>query len=806
MKHCATILLYWFILITSLYYNDLPAQTYLSRSLSNQAPFIVRTENNAQLLWDSLHSKPLPAGISISSIVFNGSYDGVGIYENFPQLDSVHTAYNGILLSTGKITNVVLSPATDTTNMRGDSLNTSGSPSIEKLINGNGNTYKSYDAAQFHINFKSDSTVTGFSFEFIFASNEFPFHITQEFSDVFAVFLNDSNIAVDSSGKLISCTNTFFKIDNRSRQIPLFYNGLTPILKTSVTLRPGNHRLSFVISDIGDKLFNSTVFLNNFSFTSSGNGTDELGLLVDNQSFTITDTLQENSLIGTIATSVTNRLQKYFKILSTQAEFTINRNSGYLLIATDASLTTKTDTIYNLPVELSIPEMSLKDTSFVTIKVKKPLLKPHVEIVTAAIDSVKPLYLVTIESNAPNIFFTTDNSQPDTTQPSQKYLQPTTLELTNTLTVIRIKIFGDRYLPLDTSVTLTNMEKLLIVKNAAYLDTNANGAIDGAVVELFVKNYDLPLPVSLINPFSRSEYKIKSVKIDSSGNNIYILTFSIIETVFEGSTYFIPDSFGTIMPSPSKQQKFLITDFIAPVIKRAQLMRDQENHLIRFDTLKVVISEGFVFKQMYNHFFTFTRSNQTFSLEMNFLKQNNDSAWFIIESANGNSVFKYGDKIRLNNLANFADFFSNVQGRDQNRDVVLEFNALQSDITVISAPNPFTPGNNNLFSNSMRQNFPKLFLLKQADASTMISVSYPQSMELLLHNPGKVIIFDALGNRIRKELPLQNGIAPNSCGTLWNGFNDHGRIVGSGTYLALVKLNEKSGLIITRKILIGVKR
>jgi hypothetical protein len=57
------------------------------------------------------------------------------------------------------------------------------------------------------------------------------------------------------------------------------------------------------------------------------------------------------------------------------------------------------------------------------------------------------------------------------------------------------------------------------------------------------------------------------------------------------------------------------------------------------------------------------------------------------------------------------------------------------------------------------------------------------TLELQLHEVGKLIIYDTLGRRVRDLGTLPIG----SARRLWNGRDDEGRAVGSGVYLAVLQ-------------------
>lgn len=125
-------------------------------------------------------------------------------------------------------------------------------------------------------------------FRFVFASEEYPEFVLKEFNDVFAFYLsplfiaNDrpKNIARLPKGPVVSVNNVNHKINpafyipNDYPNSPLYayleYDGLTVPLTAQARVIPGKpYRMKIIISDIGDCEYDSGVFLQAQSFSSS---------------------------------------------------------------------------------------------------------------------------------------------------------------------------------------------------------------------------------------------------------------------------------------------------------------------------------------------------------------------------------------------------------------------------------------------------------------------------------------------------------------------------------------------------------
>jgi hypothetical protein len=106
-------------------------------------------------------------------------------------------------------------------------------------------------------------------FNYVFGSEEYLEFVGSQFNDTFALLLDGTNIAtVPGGGGIVSINNVnttsnsaFFR-NNTGGGIPIEYDGLTTVLTASASgLGPGAHNLTFTITDVGDTLLDSGVFI-----------------------------------------------------------------------------------------------------------------------------------------------------------------------------------------------------------------------------------------------------------------------------------------------------------------------------------------------------------------------------------------------------------------------------------------------------------------------------------------------------------------------------------------------------------------
>ena len=143
--------------------------------------------------------------------------------------------------------------------------------------------------------------------------------------------------------------------------------------------------------------------------------------------------------------------------------------------------------------------------------------------------------------------------------------------------------------------------------------------------------------------------------------------------------------------------------------------------------------------------------------------------------------------------------FINEAAYIQFNDISKENNDPAGSITYTVVPNPFTPDLSPLpqeiQSYSGKRNGAIILVKKPEDA---ISSDH-------YFTEGTLSIFDVLGNAVLKGITLSTDNSGNLFFT-WNGYNRNNRIVGSGTYKAVIVTEDSINGSLTHEILIGVKR
>lgn len=225
---------------------------------------------------NTLANTILGSGITINSVTYTGAADASGTF--IDGLSSGIGIDEGIILTTGDAASAEgPNSADDTTTIH----DTAGDADLDALIPQSTN-----DAAVLEINFTTD---TGdIFFNYVFASEEYNEFANSEFNDVFAFFLNGSNIALvpgTSDPVAINTVNggnplgtdasnpQFYNNNDLNDGGPFFnleYDGFTDVFSASfLGLEAGvENTLKLAIADAGDSILDSAVFIEGSSFSS----------------------------------------------------------------------------------------------------------------------------------------------------------------------------------------------------------------------------------------------------------------------------------------------------------------------------------------------------------------------------------------------------------------------------------------------------------------------------------------------------------------------------------------------------------
>lgn len=263
------------------------------------SPFLLTAQSGSIVIDDNTSIEalvkslfPNDGSVTIDNIQFFGDERAIGGFSNGGESIKIP---NGLILSTGDVKSALGPNNLLNTTTRFD-VPSFIEPDLAELID---NPNLLYDLAR--IEFDIISTETNFSIDYVFASEEYCEYVGSAFTDVFGIFVIDQSI-VDSFGyestnlAVVPNTNQTqivsietvnwnnnqefyntnvpfpFSVDGSCPVGEIFatptakeeieYDGFTDVFTARYTLRPQKqYRIKIAIADVGDKLFDSAIFL-----------------------------------------------------------------------------------------------------------------------------------------------------------------------------------------------------------------------------------------------------------------------------------------------------------------------------------------------------------------------------------------------------------------------------------------------------------------------------------------------------------------------------------------------------------------
>ncbi len=225
---------------------------------------------NSGLTPADLAQALIGGGVIVSNVTFTGNNAAGGLFAG--GISEGLGIESGVVLSSGNIADAA---GPNTTESISTDFDGPGDPDLEGLIPG----FTTNDAAVLEFDFVGAGGT--FSFEYVFASEEYNEFVGSPFNDVFGFFLDGQNIA------LLPGTNIAVSINNvNNGSNSQFYNdnslfdlgsptpfltqadGFTVVLQATGTIGPGTHHIKLAIADAGDGILDSWVFLKAESFVS----------------------------------------------------------------------------------------------------------------------------------------------------------------------------------------------------------------------------------------------------------------------------------------------------------------------------------------------------------------------------------------------------------------------------------------------------------------------------------------------------------------------------------------------------------
>ncbi len=228
-------------------FSSIFAAAALSMAASSASALVVSASNDATALANALGG----SGITISNATMvAASSTGAGTFSGGAGAIGFDS---GVLLTTGTVN---CAPGPNNSSSCGSPLGTTS------------------------LKFDFTSDTGDVFFKYVFASEEYNEYVGSAYNDTFQLLLNGVNIALLPGGAgVVSINNVnnnvnsaFYKNNSGAGSLNLDtqYDGLTVVLTAQATgLLPGKNTFEFIVSDVGDQAWDSGVFIQAGTFSST---------------------------------------------------------------------------------------------------------------------------------------------------------------------------------------------------------------------------------------------------------------------------------------------------------------------------------------------------------------------------------------------------------------------------------------------------------------------------------------------------------------------------------------------------------
>ncbi|NLG19446.1 MAG: hypothetical protein GX556_19155 [Fibrobacter sp.] len=355
-----------------------------------------------------------------------------------------------------------------------------------------------------------------------------------------------------------------------------------------------------------------------------------------------------------------------------------------------------------------------------------------------------------------------------------------------------------------------NLDYFLLysIKTAAYYDTTGDGLIDMIKVTMD-KTPDSLLLRQLYSTVELPSYRNFSYKLQNFTATEYGFTIGVKQPAgTEPNTavdsrdvlevrYTEAANGSVVMPD-----KIPIADSLSPVLISAKYVPGETKGSVRTDSLIAEFAESVPVPSS-DQPFTFYDpvKGVTYTMELRHVKQNApDEHVFAVISIEGREFPDMTDSVSINPDADLKDAIGNIQDSPNRRSQLL-FGEQDNKYRIISFPNPFDP-----ISSTIPASVRSYYGIKEKNGLVVISEPI---LKLAGHITlsGSMVIYDAVGNVVTKNVIGNVQQSSKGVAFVWDGRNKKGRLVGAGTYLAMIVIKDSQGKVYPpQKFKIGVRR
>lgn len=324
-----------------------------------------------------------------------------------------------------------------------------------------------------------------------------------------------------------------------------------------------------------------------------------------------------------------------------------------------------------------------------------------------------------------------------------------------------------------------------------YLDKDADGTIDEAQIEFdrIVDNSDITTVFQWANNTSTGLLDIKRFRHGNSESVVIVDLTGAFNKNIEKTTSGMMNVTVEYKQFPSVKKIQAVEDSAAPVLISALYApgtSTQNSDTPDADTLYAEFSEEISSINTDLPFrFRKPGSDSEYKVTLQLLRQKSVEHVFKVLSIEKPVYPEVSDSVWINTDGDIKDIFSNKQNNPKNKRVLLKFRPTPLTFKYSVGPNPFNP---------------------QKEQVT-ITIDPAVKTRELLNFQVTVRIYDPLGNRIYTGFQKSHDSKTPQLKIKWDGSNLSGREVSTGTYLAIVRVEDMIGhKVETVRYFIGVKK